>query len=243
MELHNTVEDVVISRVDEFFIALEKQGNPDKLCLCNHCKMDTICYVLNRTPPYYIVSNRGASRVKWESIEHQQREADISVLINEGHKRVNHNQRPNLSHAAEAGETAAASKKPVYNVPAIMGRIFNGGNFAPLSDVDVELLYKGELVSMKDENWPNPYRIVPNTEGNFSFWPAPDVASKTDKHKIFEYTLRVTGPDLEPLIHYFKIPVASEIQTAGSFNLQRTFKLPDLYMFPPGEAEKNGYQE
>ena len=243
MELHNTVEDVVISKVDEFFSALEKQGNPDKLCLCNHCKMDTICYVLNRTSPYYIVSNRGASRVKWESFEHQQREADITVLINEGHKRVNHNQRPNLSHSVEAEETAAASKKPVYNVPAIMGRIFSGGNFAPLSDVDVELLYNGELVRMKDENWPNPCRIVPNTEGNYSFWPAPDLSSRVNKHKIFEYTLRVTGSGFEPLIHFFKIPVASEIQTAGSFNLQRTFKLPDLYMFPPGEAEKNGYQD
>ena len=243
MELHNTVEDLVISRVDEYFRDLEKEGNPDHLCLCNYCKMDTICYALNRTSPYYIVSNRGASRVQGESLEQQQKVADIAALISEGVKRVNHNQRPNLTHATDADGATAISKHPVYNVPAIMGRIFNGGNFAPLSDVKVELLYNGELVSMKDENWPNPYSIVPNTEGNYSFWPAPDVASKADKHKIFEYTLRVTGPDFEPLIHFFKIPVASEIQTAGSFNLQRTFKLPDLYMFPPGEAEKNGYQD
>jgi hypothetical protein len=35
--------------------------------------------------------------------------------------------------------------------------------------------------------------------------------------------------------------VISEFQASPSFNLGRTFKLPDLYMFPPGEAEKNGY--
>ena len=105
----------------------------------------------------------------------------------------------------------------------------------------MELLWNGELVPMKNGNWQNPCRLVPNTEGNFSFWPAPAQASKANNHKIFEYTLRVSCPELETLNHFFKIPVASEIQSADSFSLSRTFKLPDLYMFPPGEAEKNGY--
>jgi competence protein ComFB len=51
----------------------------------------------------------------------------------------------------------------------------------------------------------------------------------------------VEAPEFETLIHYFKIPVISEVLMAASFTLGRTFKLPDLYMFPPGEAEKNGY--
>ena len=242
MVVHNTVEDVVISRVNDFFQILDKEGNSEKLCLCNQCRMDTICYALNRIPPFYIVSNRGASRVhQWESIEWQQMEADISSLINEGLKRVNHNLRPNFSHQAETSDVVAESKQPVYNVPTIIGRIFNGTNFAPMADVNVELLWNGNLVPMKDGNWQNPCHLVSNTEGSFSFWPAPDLASKANKHKIFEYTLRVTGQDYEPLIHFFKIPVASEIIAAGSFTLDRTFKLPDLYMFPPGEAEQNGY--
>ena len=243
MILHNTVEDVVISRVNDFFQILEKEGKTD-LCLCNQCRMDTICYALNRIPPYYIVSNRGASRVQhWESFEWQQTEADISSLISEGVKRVNHNQRPNFSHRSETPDVVSEPQRPVYNVPTIIGRIFNGSNFAPMAGVDVELLWNGNLVVMKDGNWQNPCRLVANTEGNFSFWPAPDIASKVDKHKIFEYTLRVTGQDYEPLIHFFKIPVASEVITAGSFSLERTFKLPDLYMFPPGDAEQNGCQD
>ena len=243
MVLHNTVEDIVISRVNDFFQVLEKEGKTD-LCLCNQCRMDTICYALNRIAPHYIVSNRGASRVQhWESIKWQQMEADISSLINEGLKRVNHNQRPNFSHQTETLGAENGNENPVYNVPTIIGRIFNGNNFAPMSGVDVELLWDGNLVPMKDGNWQNPCRLVANTDGNFSFWPAPDQASKVDNRKIFEYTLRVTGMNYEPLIHFFKIPVASEIMTAGSFTLNRTFKLPDLYMFPPGEAEKNGYQD
>jgi competence protein ComFB len=94
---------------------------------------------------------------------------------------------------------------------------------------------------MKDGNWQNPVFVVSSNEGNFSFWPAADLASGVGKHKIFEYTLRVTAPGFEAMNHFFKIPVASEIQAAGSFSLQRTFKLPDLYLFPPGEAEKSGY--
>jgi len=241
MEVHNTVEDIVNSKVNEFFVTLEKEGNPDKLCTCNQCKMDTICYVLNRTLPHYIVSNRGASRVQWEGFERQQQEADMAALIYEGLKRVNHNQRPNFAHTTDAGTENAEHTRPVYNVPTIMGRIFNGNNFAPLSEGVAELLWNGELVPMKDGNWQNPCHLISNTEGNFSFWPAADIASGPNKHRIFEYTLRVTAPDFETLIHFFKIPVASELRASGSFTLERTFKLPDLYMFPPGEAEQNGY--
>jgi len=239
MELHNTVEDVIISRVNEIFDDIKGNGNPTKLCICEKCRMDTICYVLNRTPPHYIVSNRGVVRVHGESFERQQQEADITALIYDGLKRVNHNQRPNFVHSATAESAVDDTKHPVYNVPTIMGRIFNGSNFAPLSGLDVELLWNDKLVQMKDGNWQNPCRIVPNTEGNFSFWPVPDIASKVGNHKIFEYTLRVSGEGFEPLTHFFKIPVASEIRVAGSFALDRTFKLPDLYMFPPGEEEED----
>ena len=124
-----------------------------------------------------------------------------------------------------------------------MGRIFSGDNFAPLSDAVVELLWKGEVVPMKDGNWQNPYRISSQNEGNYSFWPVADIASGVNKHKIFEYTLRVSSQGFDTLTHFFKIPVASEIRQAGSFALSRTFKLPDLYLFQPGEAEKNGYSD
>jgi len=241
MELHNTVEDTIISKVNELLDVIEKGGNPDKLCTCSQCRMDTVCYALNRTTPHYIVSNRGVSRVQLETIERQQQEADMAALIYEGLKRVNHNQRPNVAHSAEKGMAEENPSRPVYNIPTIMGRIFNGNNFEPLSNVEVELLWDGKPVPMKNANWQNPCHIVSNMEGNFSFWPASAPASKVKTHKIFDYSLRVTSPEFETLIHVFKIPVASEVQPASSFALDRTFKLPDLYMFPPGEAEKNGY--
>jgi competence protein ComFB len=240
---HNIVEDKVIARVDEIFKTVEEGGSKEKYCTCNQCRMDTICYALNRLRPQYIVSHRGASRSNWEGSERQQQIADITTVIYEGLKRVNHNQRPNFSHKVKDGEVIHDQMQPVFNVPTIMGRLFSGENFGPIHNAIVELLWNNELVAMKDGNWQNPYQLVPNAEGNFSFWPDPAVASKIGNHRSFEYTLRITAPGFETLEHFFKIPVVSEIQAEVSFTLDRTFKLPDLYLFLPGEAEKNDNQD
>ena len=242
MEVHNTVEDKVITAVGQIFEDIEKDGNQEKYCTCNQCRMDVVCYALNRLTPHYILSSRGASRVQHDNSQSQQEAADITTLIHEGLKRISHNQRPNFDHSGESVKAGPSSNLPVYNVPTIMGRVFSGDNFAPISDAVIELLWNGELVPMKDGNWQNPYHIVSHTDGNYSFWPAADVASSANKHKIFEYSLKVSAPGFETVNHFFKIPVASEIKTAGSFTFERTFKLPDLYLFIPGEAEKNGYQ-
>jgi len=241
MELHNTIKGTVVSKVEEIFGALEKGQNPEKYCTCDQCRMDVTCYVLNRTPPRYIVSGRGASQSIEAGIGWQQQTADITALIHEALEKVNHNLRPNFAHSGEKSAAYDDSAVPKFNIPTIMGRVFNGNNFAPIADASVELLWAGGLVVMKDGNWQNPYRIINDIEGSFSFWPAPVDAPKAGKHKIFEYIVRVSAPELETLTHTFKIPVASEVQASISFNPDRTFKLPDLYMFPPGEAEKNGY--
>ncbi|MDR1277340.1 MAG: late competence development ComFB family protein [Treponema sp.] len=238
MEIHNTTEDIVFAKVEEIFASIIKEGNPDDLCFCYQCRMDTACYVLNRTEPRYIVSNRGVARVEQENLEQQQKDVDIVSLIYEGLKRVNHNQRPNIVHKKESSASAILNM-PVFNIPTIVGRLFNGVNFAPLSNVKIELHRNGDLVPMKDSNWQNPYHIVSNTEGTFTFWPSSIPAESADVHRIFEYSIKIEAPDFEPLNHFFKIPVISEIQSAASFSLGRTFKLPDLYMFPPGEDDED----
>lgn len=236
MELHNAAEDIVLSQINEIFNTLERNKDVEKLCTCDQCRMDTACYVLNRTTPHYIVSNRGVARAEQETIEKQQKEADITTLIYEGISRVNHNQRPNFTHSAH-GATGAGSHLPVYNIPTIVGRLFDGANFAPISGVKVELYRNGDLVIMKDGNWQNPYHLVHNTEGTFTFWPNPVPAESANSHKVFEFTVRVESPDFETLNHFFKIPVISDIDAAGTFSLARTVKLPDLYLFPPGGDE------
>jgi len=241
MELHNAIKGTVVSKVEEIFEALENGNNPNNFCTCDQCRMDVTCYVLNRTQPRYIVSGRGASKSIEAGIGQQQQTADITALIHEALKRVNHNLRPNFAHSNEKNTNPDEATIPKFNIPTIIGRVFNGNNFAPISDASVELLWSEGPVAMKNGNWQNPYSIIHDIEGSFSFWPAPVEADKAGKHKIFEYIVRVSAPEFETLTHTFKIPVASEVQTSLSFNPDRTFKLPDLYMFAPGEAEKNGY--
>jgi len=240
MELHNTMEDIVVARVNEIFEAIDKGDSAQRYCTCKQCRLDIICYTLNRVRPHYIQSNRGVSRVQTETVERQQQVADVTAMIHEGFRQVNHNQRPNCVHIPGDSGSGREKSIPVFNIPVIMGRLFNGNNFAPVSDVYVELMCNGELVAMKDNNWQNPYRIVPSTEGAFSFWPAAVKAASPDEPKVFEYAIRVAAQEFETLNHFFKVPLTSEIQTASSFTLKRTFKLSYLYMFPPGEAEQNG---
>ena len=153
MKLHNTMEDMVMTRAKEIFETLAKEGNPQKYCTCEQCRLHIICYVLNRVRPHYIVSNRGASRVRRENVERQQQVADITTLIHEGLRQVNHNQRPNFDHTPGEDGAGNDGDVPVFNIPTIIGRLLNGINFAPIFGLDIELLLNGKLVPMKDANW------------------------------------------------------------------------------------------
>jgi competence protein ComFB len=236
MELHNTNEDIVIAQVTDIFNAIEQQGNSDNICTCDQCRTDTACYVLNRIEPRYIISNRGAVRVERESLENQQKDADIVVMIREGLRKIHHNKRLSSNHEIK-NSSVSFQNKPIFNIPTVIGRVFNGTNFAPIVDIEIELLRNNDIVSMVDNNWQNPCHIVKHSEGTFTFWPAPILAEDVNVRKLFEFSVRINVPGFEELKHFFKIPVISELKNITTFSRERTFKLPDLYLFPPGEED------
>jgi competence protein ComFB len=202
--------------------------------------MDTICYALNRIEPHYIVSNRGFTRIEQNDMRRQQVEADIASLVYKGLRLVKHNQRPTSSHNGSSPTRDADVSAPAFEIPTIVGRLFDGITFAPLSDITITLYRGGDLVPMRNLNWQNPYTLVENTPGAFTFWPAPIPAESVDLEKIFEFSLKIEGGGYEPLNHIFKIVATSQLLSPYSYSRDRTFKLPDLYMFAPGEAEQNG---
>ena len=240
MDIHNTTEDIVVSIVQNIFDELQN-NNKEKYCLCYQCRLDTICYALNRLEPHYIVSNRGLTRLEQAGITRQQVEADIVSLVYKGLRLVNHNLRPTAPHdGTHHHHHQQKSHNPVFDIPTIAGRLFNGVSFEPIIGVKLGLYRDGELVSMRNPNWQNPYDMVSSTPGAFSFWPAPIIAEAPEIDEVFKYTIKVDSPDYEPLNHFFNIPSVSRFHTPHSYTLNRTFKLPDLYLFPPGEAEQNG---
>jgi competence protein ComFB len=234
MDIHNVTEDIVIQIVKEVCDAIERQENPERLCTCRQCRLDTACYVLNRAAPHYVVSNRGIARMELESFGRQQEEADVAALVHEGIRRINNTQRPYHKTETGQGETGI---HPVFNIPTIIGRVFNGLNFSPLEGAEIELHRNGSLVPMKDISWQNPYKLVANTEGTFTFWPGAVAARSKAQRETFEYSVKIAAPGFDELSHFFRIPVISEDAVSGAFSRQRTFKLPDLYLFPPGEKD------
>ena len=239
MDIHNTNEDLVFLSVQKIFDEIQNSGNTDNICLCYQCRIDTICFVLNRIEPHYIVSNRGFTRIDPTSIKSQQIEADITSLIYKGIRLVNHNQRPTAPHDGSVGILPKINH-PVYDIPTISGRIFDGISFEPITGIDVALFCEGELIPMRNNNWQNPFTMIPSTPGAFSFWPAPVTADTPDTNKDFKFSLRVNSPNYEPMIHFFNISSISKFHNPHSYALNRTFKLPDLYIFPPGDPEQNG---
>ncbi|MCL2127862.1 MAG: late competence development ComFB family protein [Treponema sp.] len=238
MEIHNISEDIVFGMVQTIFENIKKESNPDGLCLCEQCKLDTICYALNRIEPQYIVSNRGITRMEQDWSKRQQTEADITTLVYKGLRLVNHNQRPTALHD-ESAQASRESFEPAFDIPTIVGRLFDGVTFEPISEGKVELRCKGEIVEMRNRNWQNPFTLVGNTPGTFTFWPAPVPAEEVDLHRIFEYSVKIESPKYESASHFFKIPVTSAIQTLYFHSLDKTYKLPDLYLFQPGEDEQD----
>jgi len=240
MEIHNITEDIVFSSVHTIFEAVKREGNAERLCLCDQCRLDTICYTLNRIKPRYIVSNRGMTRVEQDWVGKQQTEADIAALVYQGLRQVNHNQRPTSTHTDTALSLEEAPTEPAFYIPTIIGRLFDGETFAPLAGVTVELRRGDEIVAMRNQNWQNPFTLIANTPGTFTFWPAPVPAETIGVHHNFEYSLKIESSQYETLTHFFKLPAVSSLAAAhSSYSLDRTFKLPDLYLFLPGEAEKN----
>jgi len=239
MDIHNTTEDIVIKKVQDIFAAVKKEGNPEKLCLCDQCKLDTICYTLNRVEPRYFVSNRGIARIeRGHSSEQHQANADIATLVYKGLQQVNHNQRPTANHHDSIPEDVI--QKLSFDIPTIVGRLVDGETFAPVSGATVELHYNGELVPMRNTNWQNPYTVIANNPGTFTFWPAPVPAAMVDMHQIFDYSITIKSQKYDILTHFFKIPSVSNFQSEPSYFMNRTFNLPDIYLFIPGEAEQNG---
>jgi competence protein ComFB len=237
MNIHNVMEDMVVAEVNKICESIGKDGvDTDDICTCEQCRQDAACLVLNKIHPFYIISNRGLVRASAQSIQNRQKSTDIYVMAYDAlktvklHQRANHNMQV---HTERKGEKAH------YNIPAIVGRLFNGTNFEPMVNIDVELYSDGKPVSMLDSNWQNPCRLASKTEGVYTFWPEPVGAAAADEIQTFKYSIKAEAEGFEPLYHFFELPVKSETGNAEAAGLDRTFKLVDLYMFPPGGDEED----
>ena len=221
MRVHNLMEDLVIQKVVEMF-----PGSSVPL------QQDVACYVLNRVSPEYVVSGRGIAHS--ETMDYQkkvQRLADLTRLVKDGIQLVTQNRRER-----SPGNFGPSEHEYYFNFPSIIGRLFHGVNFAPMSDVSIGLYHKGSLVQVIDSNWQNPYKMVSNTPGTFLFWPHPIGAESEDEEKSFEMELRVQVAGFEDLHHFFDVKLKSSNEFVDFVNTTTSHRTPDLYLFPSEES-------
>jgi len=236
MEIRNLMEDAVKAMVDELFES-EKRDPRLGYCVCDQCRLDVACYVLNRVKPEYIVSSRGLAYSEREGLEKVQRRADVISLVKEGWGKVTHAPRPTSDHTGARPASGAVSG-PVYNFPTLMGRVFDGRTFAPLGEGSVKLLMGGEEAQMVDPNWQNPFVLAGATGGTYIFWPRPVSASTEDGSRSFVFEIGVSVPGFDPLSHFIELELAPDKAERLDFSLQRVHKIPDLYLFPEGQSDE-----
>lgn len=233
MQVHNLMEDVVTKTVEGLF--KDTSRVEPSLSECLQCRMDVICYVLNRIKPEYIISGRGLVHFEDDYHDKLQIQADIIALATEGIKKITEIKRPYY-----LGDKNPATKKYpfLYNFPAILGRVLNGKSFEPVDNTLVSLYFEGEPMRMIDSTWVNPYLIVKSTRGSFSFLPLPSPAAETGQKKNFPLELRISKDGYEPLSHFFNLELTSEKEQRVSYNMEWTYKTETLYLFPEGEKER-----
>jgi competence protein ComFB len=236
MEIHNLYEELVFAEVEAACAVIRNSATD--ICTCGQCRLDAACYVLNRLKPHYIVSSRGIQHGEHLGLEKRQRLADIASLVYEGIKQVNLNRRPGFKHTPD-DETAGPPAAAYYNIPMIIGRLFNGRTFEPASGIAVELFMDGPPAVMKDANWQNPCELVKKTEGTFTFWPASVPADRPGDQKLFNFSIKAQLPDLPPLVYHFELPVISEKDQINAVTMNRTHKISDLYLFDTMEDDEH----
>ena len=232
--IRNVMEEIVRAEVDRLFDAADAQKPDWFSCTCSQCRGDVVCYVLNKIPPRYIRSARGtAHHINTGRAKKSQVEADISAIALEGMKQVSNRKRPHSADAASASSWRETPDNcPVFNFPAITGRVLDGLSFEPLAGAKVEIFLDGELCKPLGMSWENPCITNEHTQGNFAFAVMPIPASFAHERKVFDFEIRISAEGKDTVVHFVKIGATGEKPSKGQYNASSTIVLPDIFLFP-----------
>ena len=225
-KIFNVAEDEVVKKVNALYDQVKTMQLDWLKCDCQQCRLDTICYVLNRVPPKYIVSGRGANHVL-ASRKNRQHSADMEKLIIEGMKIVNSVSRP-FHNTIKAEQKK--NKGDVYNFPTFYGVVLDGITFEPLENAKITLLKDGEVCKMIDFTWLNPCTVRKSMNGTYSF--LVESIPADDEIKDINFRLEVEADGYEKLIHNFSTKVLKENAERDSSSTTYSMKIQDLFLFP-----------
>ncbi|MCR4940430.1 MAG: late competence development ComFB family protein [Treponemataceae bacterium] len=235
MKVHNIMEELVFDRVDQMYNQVKELNATWLTCSCEHCRLDTASYVLNRIPPKYIVSGRGVNHAM--SSESKQLMIDIDSLVVEGMHAVSNTRR---TYHDKKKDNTYMEEGSFFNFPAFIGSVYDGTTFEPLSDATVILKYESNPAVMMDYTWQNPCITTKLTKGTFSFWVKPVKTEKPGENKQFHFTVDVSCKGFDPASYNFDVPLVSEDKPRVAMNTTYTIKIQDLCLFPKGTEQVAG---
>ena len=225
--MHNLMEELVTDIVADV-CREDEQRDEQRYCTIDQCRIDTVCYVLNRIAPRYVSSGRGLAYQSDEIENDFQLRADLVRIVHEGLVRITAVQR-NYQGGASAPDEQPGAR---YHFPSIKGRILDGSSFAPVSGVTVTLLGGDGPVGMFDTRWQNPFVIPDQRPGTFLFWPEPIEAGAVGESNSFGFELIATDAAFEDFHHIFSVELTSSIVHESAVTLTHDVNLGDLYMLP-----------
>jgi competence protein ComFB len=208
MEIYNLMEDYVKHAIK--VLLDDKEG----ICKCEQCRMDMVCYCLNKTKPRYVISSRGFVHTRNEKRENMQMNIDILALGQEAVDVISSMPRHEQKIKTDNAEVKKEIGKSYFFFPVFVGRVVDE-EFQALSNAKVTLTFadSGEKAEMIGDYWKNPTTLVPAMDGTFSFHALPLPADEINIKKKFKFCLEIEKEDYETACKYFEIDIISSISS------------------------------
>lgn len=228
MFFHNVMEEIMYKEVNRLYDEAKKNGEKWLVCDCIQCRVDSMCYALNRVKPRYIKSSKGLAYFFQVDFKMgSQFFVDISSVALEAMKVVQANRGPHTDEETEE----VSSYKACFNFPTIKCKINNGNNLSPMNDVTVKLFLNDKLAEQMDVLWDNPCIVSCNMGGVCTFWPKPQKADEQGIAKDFNFVLVVEKENYESVRQTFSLNIVSAENVQENFDVTSCHEIKDIFMF------------
>lgn len=237
MKATNLMEHFVKEQVDDMYARIKKENPSSPICDCENCRLDVLCYVLNRVPPKYTVSSRGVNHTQREFETLKQISADVGKIVMDGIRLISSSKRPNhdSSYMTSLEMINTKKQRSFFFFPILSGYVYDGTTFESLVDAKISLFVDGKLAKMLDSTWQNPYKTFKATEGSYNFCVLPERARKENLTRDFNILIKVEASGYENVNYSFTVPLSSKAAGKDSNGFSNySLKIQDLFLFPKG---------
>ncbi len=239
MRLKNYNEDLVLETVK---VVLKDRADvrPSRSFI-----LDVAAYVLNRTPPKYITSERGFTHEVLQAAggdgTEEQRLVNVIELITHINQAIEvvarrrrngasvGQKRPPRSSASEDG---ARQLLYYYNMPHIFGRIVDAQDGKPVISAQATLWINDQVSPPAESGWRNPYLTNEQTSGYFSFWPRVETGDSDSVR--MQVTIGFEHERYEPLTFRKSLKVPGEFFLYDYIRGDKLLDVGTLAMQPAG---------